>query len=489
MPKPLLIARDSGLYVRFRVPTDLQKVVGSRFIVRPIRYRGDAARLASAYLGMVLSRAFDSLRGGGTVDIKKAMEVAKVHIDLTLEAVELPNGVVLRGVRVETPDDERQLQDIITSAGASPNVSIAQVQAKIKPRKEDQLAHLMEVHLSDLRRASRDSKTILESRHTLSLFLGVVGNKAVTDIDGTDCRLFFDEVRFWPKHATQRPEFKRLSIKAVLAKAKSLNEPAPAQATLNKHRQRLSVFFNWLIKNKHMQANPLAGVLSHKKDDAEEETGRAFTQQELDAIFEPSAFKAWADRPHRWWVPMLGLYSGARVNELSQLYVADVETVNGIPGYHINKRFPGQKLKNKASKRFVPLAQPLLDAGFLDFVSDVKAAGHDRLFPHLPNNDGRGFGKQMSKQFCAYIKARDVLEEGMGMHAFRHTLATRLDRAGVTENSIGKITGHKGAGATLPKFYIDTPTLEERVLALSKFQAGVSLSTYQSGQFSASLKV
>lgn len=110
MPKPLLIARDSGLYVRFRVPNDLREVVGSRFIVRPIRHTGDAARLASAYLGMVLSRAFDSLRRGGAVDIKKAMDAAKVHIDLTLDAVELPNGVVLRGVRVETPDDERQLE-------------------------------------------------------------------------------------------------------------------------------------------------------------------------------------------------------------------------------------------------------------------------------------------------------------------------------------------------------------------------------------------
>jgi len=309
------------------------------------------------------------------------------------------------------------------------------------------------------------------------------------DLNGTDCRLFFDEIRYWPKHATQRPEFKRLSVKAVLAKAKTMNEPEPAQATLNKHRQRLSVFFNWLVKNSHMKANPLAGVLNHKKDDAEEETGRSFTQQELDAVFEPAKFQEWAkDYPHRWWVPQLGLYSGARVNELSQLYVADVEMVNGIPGYHINKRFLGQKLKNKASKRFVPLAQPLVDAGFLAYVEDVKTAGHDRLFPHLPNNDGKGFGKQMSKQFCAYIKERGVAEDGMGMHAFRHLLATRLDRAGVSESTIGKITGHKSPNATLPKFYIDTPTLQERVTVLAKFQSDVQLLTYQSGQFDASLK-
>lgn len=185
---------------------------------------------------------------------------------------------------------------------------------------------------------------------------------------------------------------------------------------------------------------------------------------------------------------MLGLHSGARVNELSQLYVDDIETVAGVPGYHINKRFTGQKIKTNASRRFVPLAQPLLNAGFLTYVEDIQKAGHQRLFPHLPNNDGNGFGKQMSKQFAAYIKKRGVTEEGLGMHAFRHTLATRLDRAGVSESTIARITGHQASGGILPKFYIDAPTLPERVTALAKFQSGVALPTYEKGQFNVVLK-
>ncbi len=35
--------------------------------------------------------------------------------------------------------------------------------------------------------------------------------------------------------------------------------------------------------------------------------------------------------------------------------------------------------------RIVPIAKPLLDAGFLEFVEDMKATGHPRLFPsYLP---------------------------------------------------------------------------------------------------------
>ncbi|ODV26352.1 MAG: hypothetical protein ABT19_02940 [Rhodanobacter sp. SCN 68-63] len=440
-------------------------------------------------MGVALSEAFELVRQGVAVDIKKVLDdiqngdATQMH----LGTVELPNGVVLRNVQVDTANDERQLQELMRFAAEhSARAVPAPPKPKVKP--EERLSVLTETHLADLTRADRDAKTVLESRHTLNLFIGVVGDIAAHELYGSHCRAFFDAVKHWPRHASVRPEFSGLSVKQVLAKAKSLNEPALSQPTLNKHRQRLSVFLNWLLNNKHINSNPLAGVVSVKKRDAEEETGRPFTQAELDAIFEPNAFKAWAEKlPHRWWVPMLGLFSGARVNELSQLYLDDIETITDVPGFHINRRFEGQKIKNTASRRFVPLAQPLLDAGFLDYVAEVKKAGHQRLFPHLPNNDGNGFGKQMSKQFAAYIKKRGVTDDGMGMHAFRHTLATRLDRAGVSESSIARITGHTPSGGILPKFYIDPPTLAERVAVLAKFEPGVMLPVYAEGMFKAAL--
>ena len=439
---------------------------------------------------MALSIAFEQLRRGDVVDIKKVLDQIQCGNarEILLRKVELPNGVVLSDVQVDTEEDRRQLQEIMRyaaeQAGREPPKA-----AKPKVKPEERLSALMETHLADLTRAGRDAKTVLESRHTLSLFTGVVGDIAAHEIYGSHCRAFFDAVKHWPRHASLRPEFAGLSVKQVLAKAKSLNEPALSQPTLNKHRQRLSVFLNWLLNNKHITSNPLAGLVSVKKRDAEEETGRPFTQAELDAIFEPAAFKAWAEKlPHRWWVPMLALYSGARVNELSQLYVDDIETISDVPGFHINRRFDGQKIKNAASRRFVPIAQPLLDAGFLSYVAEVKKVGHQRLFPHLPNNDGNGFGKQMSKQFAAYIKKRGIKDDGMGMHAFRHTLATRLDRAGVSENAIARITGHTPSGGILPKFYIDPPTLAERVAVLAKFEPGVSLPKYTKAKFEEALK-
>ena len=57
MPKPLLINRPSGLYVRFFVPVGLQAGVGSTYLVRSLQgVRANAARLMAAAFRYVLLR-------------------------------------------------------------------------------------------------------------------------------------------------------------------------------------------------------------------------------------------------------------------------------------------------------------------------------------------------------------------------------------------------------------------------------------------------
>ena len=236
-----------------------------------------------------------------------------------------------------------------------------------------------------------------------------------------------------------------------------------------------------------MSKNPIKAIKPEIDTSTDLDTGRAFTQDELNKIFAPSNFVPWAMKyPHRWWGPILGLYSGARVNEIGQLFVDDIREINGAWGMFLWKNARGQKIKNKASIRFVPLARPVLEAGFLAFVEAQRAAGHERLFPDLPPGtrkdgtpNGKGFGKQLSKQFAAYTKKLGI-EKGVAFHSFRHTMATRLAEAGVSQQDTALITGHavNTQVPTLAKHYIhiaDTATLPKRVETLAKFDAGVEL--------------
>lgn len=78
MPKPLLLARPSGLYARFLVPLDLRSRLGCSFIVRALGLpSGDRARLAAACMSVALSDRFSAMRAGRLVDKKELDELLR----------------------------------------------------------------------------------------------------------------------------------------------------------------------------------------------------------------------------------------------------------------------------------------------------------------------------------------------------------------------------------------------------------------------------
>lgn len=490
MPSPLLLARPSGPYVRFLVPLDLRPAVGSRFIVRPLGVpHGDAARLVAACMAVALSHVFNALRRGQAVDWKKALEAARAagRKDLILEGLTFSDGTKIDRARLDTPEDVAMFSALAEQRRAQVSASSARIAAAAAGRRL-RLSMAIAAHLGDLEGARLHAKTVLESRHTLRLFAEVVGGATpVAELTQEHVRAFFAAVRWWPANASKRPEYRDLPVLEVFELAKKNDEPAPAAWTISKHRQRLSVFFVSLVASGDLATNPLAGVRAVATPD-NEDRGAPFSDDELRAIFGP-AFVPWASKyPHRWFGPMLGLFSGARVNEVAQLRVDDVETVDGVPGFYIRAAAKGQSVKNKNSRRFVPLAQPVVAAGFLTYVDEVRASGHAQLFPNLPNSTGLGFGRQLSRQFSAYIKGLGIEEKGQGFHGFRHTLADRLDAAGASAAAIGALTGHAAGQTVLEKHYIHRSTLPDRVSTLAKFAPPVALPAYTPGQFADALK-
>ncbi|MBF9171410.1 site-specific integrase, partial [Xanthomonas campestris pv. campestris] len=174
-----------------------------------------------------------------------------------------------------------------------------------------------------------------------------------------------------------------------------------------------------------------------------------------------------------------GDYSGARVNEIAQLRLEDIDTIDGVPGFFVRKIGKKQSIKNKHSRRFIPLAQPVIEAGFLTYVEEARQAGVERLFPDLPNSTGLGYGRQLSRQFSVYIKRQGVSEKGQGFHGFRHTIASKLDEAGVSASAIGALTGHGTGQTVLEKFYIDRRSLPDRVTTLAKLGELAVLPVYK----------
>lgn len=130
-------------------------------------------------------------------------------------------------------------------------------------------------------------------------------------------------------------------------------------------------------------------VYTGKTKDGEQKQ-RAFTAEELKRLFEGRDFAQFAADPdshHQYWLPLIGLFTGARVNEICQLNPQeDIRLEDGIPIFDFREEGETDErvtrsIKNKTSVRTVPIHPRLLELGFLDYANRVKKTGAKLLFP------------------------------------------------------------------------------------------------------------
>ena len=72
------------------------------------------------------------------------------------------------------------------------------------------------------------------------------------------------------------------------------------------------------------------------------------------------------NKPERYWVTLLSAYSGARLNEICQLDVIDIQELDGIWTINLNANSADKSIKTEAGNRLVPIHPKLLEFGFLD---------------------------------------------------------------------------------------------------------------------------
>jgi integrase len=99
------------------------------------------------------------------------------------------------------------------------------------------------------------------------------------------------------------------------------------------------------------------------------------------------------------WLPLLGLFTGARLGEIAPLSAADVKTdeLTSIHSIVITEDLEqGRRLKTSGSRRVVPMHPELVSIGFIEFVQRVrqKHGGKARLFPLLTRGRRGGYGER-----------------------------------------------------------------------------------------------
>ncbi|EJN26743.1 phage integrase family protein [Pseudomonas sp. GM78] len=307
------------------------------------------------------------------------------------------------------------------------------------------LATLSKLYIEEGKRGGtwREVSTHEVERSLRDLF-ELMGDMPVEAFDVQQARLLKDRLSRCPQYFGLRPEYEGKTLKQVVESGATYK--TITAVTVNNRLRKLSAFMNWCKSNGYIADNPLVGL--KVMTGSAKEARLSFDRHDLTALLDLDALKAEAHKhPWRYWLPLLGRATGARLEELCQLRVDDFIEQQGLQCIRIDDSREGQNLKNSSSRRILPVHPSLINLGLMQHVEALRNTGADRLFPELEAVRGK-LGHAPSKWFGRYKTKQGITDPRKTFHSFRHTLIDDLRDAGVPDSLIKRIAGHEDGAVT-----------------------------------------
>ncbi|MEA3470061.1 MAG: hypothetical protein U9R57_17795 [Thermodesulfobacteriota bacterium] len=205
---------------------------------------------------------------------------------------------------------------------------------------------------------------------------------------------FEEKFKLYPANCKKKyPNKSMQEIMAMIANGKISPDKRISTRTYNSYAELLTGMFNWAKSNKREQYlsgdNPFVDMKQAVKQHSKR---NPFTPVDLTMFFSSDMYtkKQFEKRfSWRYWVPILMLYHGTRVEELCQLPINHIEKKNGIWCFvikaEVDKSTGTIITSTKTGDRIVPLHPTVIDIGFLKYVKNLQNDGHSKLFPNLSN--------------------------------------------------------------------------------------------------------
>ena len=146
------------------------------------------------------------------------------------------------------------------------------------------------------------------------------------------------------------------------------------------------------------------------------------------------------------WLFVLGMMTGARIEELGQLQLRDVREQDGvwlirITDLGVRGDRTAKRLKSPSARRSVPLHRRIKDLGFLRLMHERDAAGSGWLFDDLvPNARGKRTHSAVCR--CGRVIDQITRDPAVIFHSLRHTFKDLCRAAGIEDSINDQLTGH-----------------------------------------------
>nr|WP_162233943.1 site-specific integrase [Brevundimonas sp. Leaf280] len=217
--------------------------------------------------------------------------------------------------------------------------------------------------------------------------------------------------------------------------------------------------FEFAVDRDLMRKNPAAKMMKKPAADESEERD-PYEAEDLATIFKTPMFQGAVSalgyrntpgslitKDHKYWLPIIALWTGGRVEELASLDVSEIKTEEEISFIDLTGRpLKGlRRVKNASARRIIPIHDRLIALGFMKYVAERKSG---LLFPELDGDAVKmsvKFGKWWGLwcENVAKVKGEGLDDPQKVFHSFRHSWKRAARMSDAKEEIHDLISGHK----------------------------------------------
>ena len=333
------------------------------------------------------------------------------------------------------------------------------------------IAAVVDKYLEEGRIASSWApKTVVEKGETLALLVELIGkDKPLASIDKRDAQDVKAVLLKLPKNRNKIAATRGLPAREAV---KVVGPNSISMITVNGYLSDYQAFSTWAVNNGFAEKNMFEGMRVRQASGKAKDTERAaFSTEELKLLYRElvESPRGLVRKESHKWGTLIALFSGARLNEVSQLQLNDIKQVDDIWCFDINDD-ESKSLKTAASKRVVPIHDKLLQLGLLEYVESLRQQGKVRLFPDFSYCAQNGYGRTLGRWFNErFLPKVGLKKKALVFHSLRHSMITELARNDVPEPIVKTIVGHERSGVTQQTYFKSGYTIKQLHEAVNKF--------------------
>ncbi len=338
-------------------------------------------------------------------------------------------------------------------------------EAKTEPKDQGPfLDEVIEEYLSDCTRRNSAPRAITEYQSVLknvSRLLSLITNSTPLSIHLLNkkiCIELRETLLKLPKDYFQdamrkKPKYAGIGLSEIV---QGKYKETISIGNTNKYISFLSTLLNFCVSMDHIKENPAVRLTINVKKPPASTVRDIFSPEDLFALFNSKEYtKDKHIKASNFWVPILALYTGARLEELCQLLVEDLKKTDDEIWFldiTASEDDDGKRIKTASGYRSIPLHPFIVDElNFPGFVEKIRSEGHERIWHELSYVSDR-WGHSIGKWFKRYKERYGISDRKKSFHSFRHTFSDNLKQQLISGELIDELTGHVLQGESLSRY-------------------------------------